>query len=387
MLAASADRAPFGATAENAWTERIGTLPEAARAAAQALLDEAKLLGRQRESLLTSLNATVYAGAFKQPAATHRLYRGDPMQPREEIAPGAPAALSTWIEPVALPGDAPEQQRRQHLAAWIASPRNPLTARVIVNRLWHYHFGTGLVATPSDFGKMGAAPSHPELLDWLANELIGSGWSLKHVQRLIATSYAYRQSGDAVSAALAADAESRLLWRYPPRRLEAEAIRDCVLAASGALDLSMHGPGFTVFQPNDNYVRVYEPKTAWGPAEWRRMIYMLKVRMENDAVFGAFDCPDAGQPAPRRTESTTPLQALNLLHSEFVLQQALLFADRVRREAGDEPAAQASRAFQLAFGRLPAPDEATAAAALVKSVGLVELSRALFNANEFLFVP
>jgi hypothetical protein len=169
--------------------------------------------------------------------------------------------------------------------------------------------------------------------------------------------------------------------------LEAEAIRDQILAVSGALDLAMYGPGFAVFQPNDNYVRVYEPKETWGPTEWRRMVYMLKVRMENDAVFGAFDCPDAGQPAPRRTESTTPLQALNLLHSSFTLQQADLFAERLRCEAGDDPSAQIARAFLLAFGRGPTDEESAAALPLVRNHGLPELCRALFNANEFLFIP
>jgi hypothetical protein len=183
------------------------------------------------------------------------------------------------------------------------------------------------------------------------------------------------------------DSDNRLLWRFPSRRLEAEAIRDQILAVSGALDGVMYGPGFSVFLPNDNYVRVYEPKETWGPAEWRRMVYMTKVRMENDAVFGAFDCPDAGQPAPRRTESTTPLQALNLLHSAFALGQAEIFAERLRREAGENPIAQVERAFLLAFGRRPAPEESSAAVALVREHGLAELCRALFNANEFLFIP
>jgi hypothetical protein len=430
-LATSADRAPLGARIETAWDERIGSLAPEAQPEARALLTEAEQLQRERDALQSVVNATVYAGVFRQPGATHRLYRGDPMQPREEMAPASLEIFAAHAGPAPASG-APEQQRRLHLAGWIASAENPLTARVIVNRLWHYHFGTGLAATPSDLGKMGAAPSHPELLDWLAGELVRSGWSLKHIQRLILTSWAYRQdsrsaelgarnaelgvrsaelgarnaepnpyaprselrtprSPSAPHSALRAphslDSDNRLLWRFPSRRLEAEAIRDQILAVSGALDLAMYGPGFTVFQPNDNYVRVYEPKERWGPAEWRRMVYMLKVRMENEAVFGAFDCPDAGQPAPRRTASTTPLQALNLLHSSFTLQQAGLFADRLQREAGEDPSAQIERAFLLAFGREPAYEESAAALSLVREHGLSELCRVLLNANEFLFIP
>ncbi len=387
VLATSADRASPGVDAQTAWRERLNALPLPAQAAAKQLLDDFARLQQQRAQLQVAVNAMAYAGVFQQPGMTHRLYRGDPMQPREEVPPAAPEVFSTWLSQASLPSDTAEQARRLHLAEWITSEQNPLTARVIVNRLWHYHFGAGLVATPSDFGEMGASPTHPELLDWLAGELIRSGWSLKHLHRLILTSHAYRQSSIPDAAALAKDAESCLLWRFPPRRLEAEVIRDQMLAVSGVLDLRMHGPGYSAFLPNDNYVRVYEPKETWGPPEWRRMVYMLKVRMDNDAVFGAFDCPDAGQPAPRRTESTTPLQALNLLHSSFVLQQADLFAQRVKREASPEVSSQVNLAFVLALGREPTAEEAAAGVALVEQHGLVELCRVLFNANEFLFVP
>lgn len=387
VLASSADRVPWGAEPTAVWAERIGALPSEERQGGQSLLAELQRLESEHAALQQLLNASVYAGVFKQPGATHRLYRGDPMQPREEVAPAAPEILAKLLSVEPLPADAPEQQRRLQLAKWIVDPNNPLTARVIVNRLWQYHFGTGLVATSSDFGKMGVAPSHPELLDWMAAELIRSGWSLKHIHRLILTSWAYRQASEPNTAAAERDAESRLLWRFPPRRLEAEAIRDSMLAVSGALDRSMYGPSFSAFKPNNNYVRVYEPKESWGPPEWRRMVYMLKVRMEQDAVFGAFDCPDGGQPAPRRTASTTPLQALNLLHSEFAIQQSQLFAQRLRKEVGDESSAQVHHAFLLALGREPASEELAAAVALVEQHGLTELCRALFNANEFLFLP
>jgi hypothetical protein len=176
------------------------------------------------------------------------------------------------------------------------------------------------------------------------------------------------------------------LWRYPPRRLEAEAIRDAVLAVSGKLDLTTGGPGFSVFKPNDNYVRVYEPKEQWGPAEFRRMVYAQKIRSQQDATFGAFDCPDGAQIAPKRPSSTTPLQALNLLNGSFVLQQARGFAERVTSDVGPEPAAQAERGFRLAFGRAPTDGERDAAVRLISEHGLTAFCRALLNANEFVYV-
>jgi len=291
------------------------------------------------------------------------------------------------VGPLDIPTAAPERERRIALAKWITQPHNPLTARVMVNRLWHYHFGRGIVETPSDFGHNGGRPSHPELLDWLAGELVRSGWSLKHVHRLILTSATYRLASAPRADGLKIDASARLLWRFPPRRLEAEAIRDSMLAASGVLEERMGGPGFSPFQPNTNYVRVYLPKEDFGPPEWRRMVYMSKVRMEQDSVFGAFDCPDAGLIAPRRTQSTTALQALGLFNSRFTAQLARLLAERCRREVGGDLNRQVGRAFELVLGRTPDDIEQASARNLTDRFGLAELGRALFNANEFLFLP
>ena len=205
------------------------------------------------------------------------------------------------------------------------------------------------------------------------------------MHRLILLSATYRQSSAASKEGLAADVGTRFLWRYPPRRLEAEPLRDTYLFVSGKLDLKMGGPGFDLFEPNTNYVKVYNPKKDFGPAEWRRMIYQSKWRMQLDDVFGSFDCPDAGQIAPKRTTSTTPLQALNLLNSRFMLQQAKFFSERLEREAKDE-AGQVQRGFRLAFQREPTEVEQTAALRLVRDHGLAAFCRALFNANEFLFV-
>jgi hypothetical protein len=331
---------------------------------------------------------TAYIGTFRQPGPTHRFFRGDPLAPREEIAPGSLTEIGTaW----SLPAAATERERRERLADWIASPANPLTSRVIVNRLWQHHFGTGIVDTPSDVGVNGGRPSHPELLDWLASELIdppqaGDRWRLKHLHRLMVTSRTYRQSSHARPEAVAVDAGSRLLWRYPPRRLEAEPIRDAILAVSGSLDRRMGGPGFDLFEPNANYVKVYVTKTVFTPADFRRMVYQAKPRAELDAFFGAFDCPDAGQPQPARTVSTTPLQALNMLNGEFLLEQADRFAARVEQEAGSDPSRQVVRAVLLAFGREAAGDEVAAGVALVSAHGLPVLCRSLYNASEFITV-
>jgi len=329
-----------------------------------------------------------YAGQFVKPVKTHRFFRGDPLAPREEIAPGSLTNFgSTWE----LPLDAPEPDRRRAFADWIASPTNPLTARVIVNRLWHHHFGNGIVDTPSDFGVNGGPPSHPELLDWLASELVDPAkpadrWRLKQIHRRIVTSRAYRQASTARPDALAADSGSRLLWRYPPRRLEAEPLRDAILATSGSLNRKMGGPGFDLFEPNTNYVKVYNTKTIFTDEDFRRMVYQAKPRAELDSFFGAFDCPDAGQVQPKRTSSTTPLQALNMLNGEFLLDQANRFANRVEREAGSDPGLQVARAIELAFGRQASDRELAAGRDLVAAHGLPILCRSLYNASEFITV-
>jgi len=335
-----------------------------------------------------------YAGTFTQPGPTHRLFRGDPMQPRDLVSPGSLSRIgeASWQ----LADAALEQTRRTALADWIASPANPLTARVIVNRLWHYHFGTGLVDTPSDLGLNGGSPTHPELLDWLACELIeptlesttasSDRWRLKRLHTLIVTSRTYRQASAATTAGLARDAGSRLLWRFPPQRLEAEALRDAILTTSGSLNLAMGGPGFDLFVANSNYVKVYETKTEFTDNDFRRMVYQSKPRSELDTFFGAFDCPDAAQAQPARTVSTTPLQALNMLNGAFLIDQAERFAERLQRDAGNDTTAQVRLAFTLAFGRPPTAAEQSAACVLVQQHGLPLLCRSLFNASEFITV-
>jgi mono/diheme cytochrome c family protein len=348
---------------------------------------EAERLTGLRKSLAAKLAAAdaeqlVFAGVFRAPDTIHRLHRGDPEQPKEQVVPAVPATLGT----LSLAADAPEAGRRRALAEWIASPANPLTARVMVNRLWQGHFGVGLVETPSDFGCNGARPTHPELLDWLASEFVRSGWSLKHMHRLIVLSATYRQSSRIDPAARAKDADSRLLWRFPSRRLEAEAIRDAMLAASGRLVSRMSGPGFSVFRQRGG-LSGFTPVESYGGDGLRRMIYAHKVRRERDAVFGAFDCPDGGQSTARRRESTTPIQALNLFNSRFTADEAAALAARVRAEAGPDATAQVRRAYQITLGRDPEGDELGEIVPVVSEHGLPALCRALFNSNEFLSLP
>jgi len=209
---------------------------------------------------------------------------------------------------------------------------------------------------------------------------------LKAIHKLMVTSEAYRQSSATSPEGLAKDAQAKLLWRFPPRRLEAEAIRDGVLFATGKLDLTPGGPGFDLFEPNGNYVRVFTPKKSFGPAEFRRMIYQTKPRMQLDDTFGAFDCPDGGQIAPKRNSSTTPLQALNLLNAPFLVEQAKFLADRAAADVGKDPEAQVRRVFALAFQRAPSLKELEGALGLVKMHGLPALGRAVLNASEFLMV-
>lgn len=346
----------------------------------QRLLDE-------RGSLAAKIKAgetgqLVFAGKFRNPDKIHVLARGDPEQPKEEVSPAVPVALGG----LSLTNETPEQQRRVALAEWIASAENPLTARVMVNRIWQGHFGAGLVATPSDFGLNGAKPSHPALLDWLAAEFVRSGWSVKHMHRLIVLSRAYRQASAITPGAAEKDGDVRLLWRFPSRRLEAESIRDSMLAVAGTLNVTMFGRGYDLFDLRGG-LSGFTPVETLTPANQRRMIYAHKIRRETEAVFGAFDCPDAGQSTAVRRVSTTPVQALNLFNSRFTLDTASAFAVRVKAEAGDDVAKQISRAYQLALNRDARADELSEAEPSVRQHGLAPLCRALFNSNEFLFVP
>ena len=380
LVADSKDRRPFvaGAAIDDAFT--LSGLPADEAKAAAALLGEKTKLEARIKTL--QQGQLVFAGKFRPPDEIRLLNRGDPEQPKEEVMPAVLGALGT----LALPKTTPEQQRRQALADWIASPQNPLTARVMVNRIWQGHFGVGLVETPSDFGRSGVKPTHPELLDWLAGEFTRGGWSVKAMHRLIVLSATYRQSATINPEAAEKDADVRLLWRYPSRRMEAEVLRDSMLAVSGGLNLRMYGRGYDLFDKRGGLTG-FNPVETFTAENQRRMIYAHKVRRESEAVFGAFDCPDAGQSTAIRRASTTPIQALNLFNSRFALVQSDAFAARVRKEAGDDVAAQIRRAYQFALNRLPFAAEQRDAEPAVRQHGLALLCRALLNSNEFLFIP
>jgi hypothetical protein len=300
----------------------------------------------------------------------------------DAMAPASPSALEQLLPGFTLDPMAPEAERREALARWITDDRNALTARVLANRVWHYHFGRGIAGTPSDFGLNGEAPTHPELLDYLAGRLIAYGWRLKPLHREIVLSRAYRQSSAANEKALHVDSDSRLLWRYPPRRLDAEALRDATLAVSGKLDLAkMGGPGFRLYRYTVDNVATYYPLDNPGPETYRRAVYHQWARSVKDDMLSVYDCPDSSLPEPKRVLTTTPLQALSSLNSAFVMDQARYLAERV---GGGEDGVR--RAYLLAFGRPPSDEEAADAAAFVARESMALFCRVLLNSNEFAYV-
>ncbi len=343
----------------------------------------AKIRATQAELTRLSNGPQVYAARFEEgPALTYLLKRGDPMQRAGVVAPGVPSFLN---DRVAQGVSERELERRLALVRHLTRPDHPLTSRVMVNRVWQHHFGVGLVETPSDFGRMGARPSHPKLLDWLATEFVANGWSLKKLHRLIVMSQAYRQSSRPRDDAMAIDAESRLLWRFRPRRLNAEAIRDSILAVSGKLNTEMHGRGFDFFDRRGG-LSDYTPKETFDKSGWRRMIYAHKIRMESVDIFGAFDCPDAGQMTPRRPQSITPIQSLGLFNSPFANRQAAFLAERVRGETSNDLGQCVDRAFELALARRPDETERARMIELAKAHGLDQVCRVIFNSSEFVFL-
>lgn len=344
----------------------------------RGLLQEQSTLQKQ---LARSTQAVMsFSGAFRQPGPTHMLKRGDVMQRGELVAP---AGLHAVQPPLKLAADAPEKDRRLALAQWLADPRNPLPSRVYVNRLWHHHFGQGIVNTPSDFGFNGGRPSHAALLDWLASEFVANGGYTKPLHRLMVLSQTYRQASTIDPTKHAIDQGNRNLWRFAARRMEAEAIRDNLLQTSGSLNRLSGGPGYMLWNTS-NYVTIYAPKNSLGVDEWRRMIYQFKPRTQQDNTFGVFDCPDATGIAARRSISTTALQALNMLNDEFIHDHANRFAKRVRDEVGTTVEKQIEQAFRHAFQRVPTARERDAAVAFVKQTSLEHLCRMLFNSSEFL---
>lgn len=381
-IADSTDRRPWRSGMDLGPAFTTTTLEPKNAKRANELIKERNRLDAQIQTL--ERGQLVFAGKFRTPDAIHWLNRGDPEQPRDLVKPAVPVFLSS----LQLPDASSDQERRKALADWIANESNVLTARVFVNRVWQGHFGTGLVDTPSDFGRSGSNPTHPELLDFLASNFQREGWSLKRLHREIVLSETYRQSSSRVGReeAMQKDVDARLLWRFPGRRLEAEEIRDTMLAMTGELRSEMYGRGFNLFDLRGG-LSGFQPVETFSSEGMKRTIYAHKVRRERDAIFGAFDCPDAGQSTAKRRESTTPVQALNLFNSTFTLERAKAFAERIQVESGTDLQEQIRVAYNIAMQRDPTAIELSTANRVVQTHGLEPLCRALFNCNEVIFVP
>ena len=390
-------------------------LSPADRQARQALMKEIEKLNRTRPKPAAAVMAITNMEG--KPPQGFLLKRGDYRQKGEAVSPGFLSVLSPSGAGIATPEGERSAGARLQLAQWLTDPNHPLTARVAANRIWQYHFGKGLVGTASDFGVNGERPSHPELLDWLAAEFMARRWSVKSMHRLIMTSSTYRQSSRWDDAAAKADPGNRLLWRFSPRRLEAENVRDSILLVSGSLNREMGGPG--IYPRIDRAVIGTGSTNKWpvdveeGPPTWRRSVYVFQKRSVVLPLLEVFDCPDSTISSPSRSASTIAPQALALLNNAFVLQLSQRFARRVLEEAGSVPADQAHRAFQIALGRKASEHElawsldflAKQALAyeqnalsqlngsgIAKSAdeaavqALADLCHAMFNLNEFLYL-
>jgi Protein of unknown function (DUF1553)/Protein of unknown function (DUF1549)/Planctomycete cytochrome C len=353
-------------------------------------------------------------GRYQAPPS-YLLIRGDPNSKGPLMKPGFVTAATYGNPPTEMPpADGRTSGRRRALAEWLASPQNPLTARVIVNRIWHHHFGRGLVATLDNFGKMGDAPTHPALLDWLAVEFMNRGWSIKQMHRLIMTSQAYQMASAYEHAAdREKDPGNQYLWRFRAQRLDAEIVRDSILVASGSLNRAVGGPAVFPVLPKELLTSVSHG--IWrseedGPSVWRRSVYVYRRRGLVFPMFQVFDLPEQNVTAGARTVSTVPTQALALLNDAFVLRQAQLFADRVTREAGGDPVKQIELAYRIALTRPPSETElALTLEAMNHRLGssgverpalsgvgsssssgversLVDVTHVLFNLNEFVYV-
>lgn len=328
---------------------------------------------------------TIYANVPRPPDTAFVLKRGNPATPGPMVSPAGIGSLKGIKASFELKPDSADAERRQRLADWVTSKDNPLFARVIVNRLWHYHFGRGLVQTPNDFGFNGGKPSHPLLLDWLANELIRSQWSLKHIHRLIVTSATFQQASRSRSECMAVDADNRLLWRRAPQRLEAEALRDAVLSVAGQLNTQYGGPPYRDFETFSNNSQFYSPVDPDTRDACRRTVYRTWIRSGRNPFLDTFDCPDPSATAPKRAVTITPIQSLAMMNNSFVLRMANRFAQRLEKEAASPPA-QIRRMCLHAWGRAATNEEIEQFSQFAKQHGLSALCRVVLNSNEFIYV-
>lgn len=370
--------------------------PFCSTAAIKKRTSEDETRSAMQEKLQSVVDALIIEGpqpaflaTFVEPAETFVLSRGSPESPRDRVYSAAPKMLvraDRFRDHLGIDKSSSGPERRKALADWLVNAENPLTPRVIANRIWHHVFGSGIVSTPSDFGEAGAPPTHPELLDWLAVELVDSDWSMKALIRTLVTSTAFRQSSLPRDDGLARDAAAQWLWRFPPRRVEAEVIRDSILQASGQLDETVGGPSYRIHNVKKRYAQ-WEVVDNHTDVTWRRMLYQERMRRVDDRIFTAFDFPDCGQIKAKRPVSTTPLQALNLLNSDFVVSQSESVSRRAVREAGEVLDDQVERCFELLLARSPSIAESEAAIDFASEQGLELLCRTLMNTNEFAFLP
>jgi hypothetical protein len=330
------------------------------------------------------------------PLAVHRLHRGELARPAEVMAPAFPAALQPAKNPARF--DAiPVEKRRAALARWLVAPDNPLTARVLVNRVWGWHFGQALVRTPNDFGAQGEPPSHPELLDWLARDFMDHGWDLRHLQRRIMLSATYQMGSK--GRGLEVDPQNRLLWHFPRHRLEGEIIRDNMLACSGNIKLKLGGPPVVPPLGSQELAGVFDAKGKWPVTKdvaehTRRSVYLINRRTFVYPLLAGFDPPETMVSCPQRPRTIVPAQALTLLNSPLAWQQAQAFAGRLRKNCGDDAQLQVARAWQIAFGREITRAERERTKTFLQKrteaanpeTALAELCLAMFNANEFIYI-
>ncbi len=399
-------------------SEVLPKLESADRKAVEGLQSEIAALEKSKPKPLTMVQAITDNGPTAPPS--YFLHRGSIGSKGSEVYPGTITVLNPPEAPLEFPKSNPGGKttgRRLALSNWLVDPNNPLTARVMVNRIWQHHFGRGIVGTPNDFGHMGEQPVNQPLLDWLATEFVRQSWSIKAMQRLILNSRAYQQTSQFQNEANARiDADNRYLWKMPLNRLDGEAIRDSILAVSGGLNLKQGGPG--VFPEVDREVlkgAAYQrwPETTDGPELWRRSVYVTEMRTIAAPLLDLFDPPDSITSCPRRNVTTVAPQALQLLNNKFVAGQSALFAERVRNEAGSEAKAEIHRAFQLALGRPPEPREDEAAQTFLErqqqyhvkqertllekgtdpaliptpeKAALIDFCHSLININEFVYV-
>ena len=323
----------------------------------------------------------------KSPRPIHLLSRGEVRSPRQLVAPAGVSCVQGLASTFAMADPNDESQRRAALAGWLTDSRNVLLRRSIVNRVWQYHFGQGLVDTPNDFGRMGSPPSHPELLEWLAGWFSRQGHSLKGLHRLLVTSAVYRQSSANKPQCVKIDSANRYLWRMNRQRLDAECIRDSVLYVTGKLDLTVGGPSVQQFYFKDDHSPIYDYGRfdVDDPRSFRRSVYRFLVRSVPDPFMECLDCADPSIMTPKRNTTLTSIQALALLNNPLLTRQAEHFAARLDSAAGDLTG-KIEAGYQLALGRKPTVSEAAALARYASEFGLANACRVIFNSNEFVFI-